>query len=349
MTGPVHWGSYDGEFLEKVMAVLVAQDHPSVIRRTPASGDGGIDLMIPDGGGYIVEQVKSFTGRMEASQRRQVEASWQTLNTKPRLDKPITVYRLVVPIDPTPDEQTWFEKLTVGASFPCEWRGEPHWHSLASRHPRVLDYYFNGGRDRIATRTKALLAATADPMQPLTPVSVGVSLDIMRGALDRDDPHYRYEFTTSVTPPTPADVAGCALAHTRQMTDGGFLTIRVVPKHAYALEDAPIGGTLRVEITDPVQADQFRQAYEGFSKFGRALDLPEGSLWATLNAPGGLGGTIEGGGGKIMPAVATDPPKRWRIAVFDNADTKLAEVLLVTTSHTIGPLGGAELKMADPA
>jgi hypothetical protein len=59
--GPVHWGSYPGEYVELAMAVLVAQDHPDTLRRTPASGDGGIDLMVPDAEGYEVRQVKRFT------------------------------------------------------------------------------------------------------------------------------------------------------------------------------------------------------------------------------------------------------------------------------------------------
>lgn len=45
--GPVDWGAYPGEMLELPMAVLIAQDHPDTIRRVPASGDGGIDLMVP--------------------------------------------------------------------------------------------------------------------------------------------------------------------------------------------------------------------------------------------------------------------------------------------------------------
>jgi hypothetical protein len=56
MLGPVRWGSYPGEYLELAMAVLLAQDHPETLRRTPASGDGGIDLMVPDGEGYEVRQ-----------------------------------------------------------------------------------------------------------------------------------------------------------------------------------------------------------------------------------------------------------------------------------------------------
>ena len=39
--GPVSWGAYTGEFLEIVMAVLLAEEQPDLIRRTPASGDGG--------------------------------------------------------------------------------------------------------------------------------------------------------------------------------------------------------------------------------------------------------------------------------------------------------------------
>src|SRR5947208_3167323 len=70
-SGIIHWGGYGGDHLELVMAVLVAQDHPNVMRRVPASGDGGIDLMIPMGDGYIVEQIKGLTGRVDADAKKQ--------------------------------------------------------------------------------------------------------------------------------------------------------------------------------------------------------------------------------------------------------------------------------------
>jgi hypothetical protein len=352
--GVVDWGAYGGEFLEKVMAVLVAQDHPNTIRRTPASGDGGIDLMIPAEDGFIVEQVKSFTDRVGGSEQAQIKKSWATLIKDPRLPaskKRIIEYHLVVPVNPTPGEQAWFDELTAGATynahdFNAYWRGETHWNSLAARHMHVIDYYFNGGRDRIEKRAHALVSAAADPTRPLTPIDVAASLELLRSRLSKDDPHYRYEFRTDAIPPTKETVGPCALMRTQGMSDGGFLTIVVVPKHHYSVEDEPINGSLRVEIADPALAASFRDAFDGFMQFGRALDLPDGMVWASLNAPGGLGGTFEAGGGRIGPALVANPPSRWRLAVADDMDNPIAEVRIDTTSVTRGVLGGVELTAA---
>ena len=59
-SGPIYWPSYPGEMLEAVMAVLVAQDRPDVLRRTPSSGDGGVDLVIPSATGYQSQQMRGF-------------------------------------------------------------------------------------------------------------------------------------------------------------------------------------------------------------------------------------------------------------------------------------------------
>ena len=69
MTGPIHWESYGGDFLERLLAALMSQKHPDTIRRTPASGDGGVDLLVPVDGGYEVTQVKGFAGRLNSSRK----------------------------------------------------------------------------------------------------------------------------------------------------------------------------------------------------------------------------------------------------------------------------------------
>jgi hypothetical protein len=347
--GPIHWGSYGGEFLETVMAVLVAQDCPDTLRRTPARGDGGVDLMIPEDGGYVVYQVKSFTGRLGGPQRRQVQKSWEIFREDPRLNRPVRAWYLVAPIDLTDSEHAWFEELTAGAPFPTGWRGEVYWNKLAADHPQVIDYYMTGGRDRIAQRSHALMAGTADPTRPLTAADVAASLEIMRTALSREDPHYSYEFVTSAAPLVPESLPRCVLSETRKLSDGGFLTICVVPKHRYSDRDAPIKGSLEIQIADPAAAVEFQKAFDGFSKFGRALDIPEGSLSASLEAPGGLGGSMEGGSGRIGPMLVSNPPKRWRVVVIHPKDGVAAAVPMHTESLTGGHLGGAELSVHDPS
>lgn len=341
--GPVHWGSYSGDFLERLMAVLVAQDEPDVIRRTPASGDGGIDLLVPNDAGYSVAQVKGFTGRLGSSQRRQISKSWASVATRPRLGRPITRYDLVVPLDPTPDEQAWFEELTDGSDYPVHFRGQPHWDSLAAKHPHVIDYMIGGGRDRIRERAKVLLSATADSSQPIGPQDVAVSLDLLRSRLNLEDPHFRYEFATSAQPPDSDLGADCVLAETRQMTDGGFLSILVFKKHQYSLDDEPIVGSLTVRIENPSEARAFNEALQGFTELGRAVDVPDGALFVDLELPGGLRTEVIGGSGRIGPALVESPPATWRVAVRDPNGRQIDELSLTTTTLTRGQAGGAEL------
>ena len=182
--GPVAWGAHSGEVLERVMAVLLAQEHPNVIQRTPSSGDGGVDVCIPVQGGFDVHQIKRFAFRIGANERRQIKDSWETLRADARLGRPIVSYQLVVPVDPTSDEQAWFEQLTHGAPFPCEWRGAVYWDSMAAKYPYVIDYYLRDGRARVEARADALLSRFRAG-EPLHPHDVVVSLDQLRTAVNR--------------------------------------------------------------------------------------------------------------------------------------------------------------------
>lgn len=347
MLGPVHWGSYPGEYLELAMAVLVAQDHPQTLRRTPASGDGGIDLMIPDGDGYEVRQVKRFTGRLGSSEKGQITNSWETFCDDPRLSKPVSAYRVVAPTDLTPDEQQWFDDLVADAPWPVAWLGEVHWHDRASRHPHVIDYFFGGGRDRIGKRSRALQAMVLDPTRALTVEDAAGAIATIQAALNNEDPHYLYEISISVTQPPRDDATGAVLQHTRQLDDGTYLTVRVIAKHRYSLQDSPIHGTLTISVPDAAKLPDLRQKIQAFENFGRVLDLPEG-VSIDIVAPGGLGGSFVDGGAWIGPAQAQSLPP-FRLCAVSPAGEALAELLVEVPPgrHTVGPAGGAEAHFAD--
>ena len=115
------------------------------------------------------------------------------------------------------------DTLVENALWPATWWGETHWHDLASRHPQVIDYFFGGGRDRVAQRSRALQLAILDPTQPLMSMDVAASLSVMMAALNRDDPHYRYDLMTSPTPPTARSHLIAAMAQTQQLADGGYV------------------------------------------------------------------------------------------------------------------------------
>jgi len=333
--------------LEKVMAVLVAQDSAGCIRRTPSAGDGGVDILIPDGAGWHVRQVKGFTSRMTPARRKKVETSFEQVIDDPRLNRSVTSWSLTVPIDPTSGEQEWFETLAGAAPFPCRWDGEVFWHTMAARHPHVIDYYLRDGRSRVESRAQMLLQTSSAIAGPLSANDVAGHMELLRASLNRDDPHYKYEFVTGPAAhqknPVPEQ---CVLAVTTLVEDSALM-IQVFPKHQYSLEDAPIGGTMDITIFNPEQGIDIREQFETFRTFGTAIDLPEGSLDGKFVAPGGLGGEVRGGAGRIGPNLVSDPPPRTRIRLVHPDDGPTVELGLITQSVTRGELGGIQIDAED--
>jgi hypothetical protein len=67
-----------------------------------SGGDGGKDCYFSDDDGTDVYELKSFTGRMTQTRRRQIKQSLaRAMEQAPRS------WTLVVPIDATPSEQAW--------------------------------------------------------------------------------------------------------------------------------------------------------------------------------------------------------------------------------------------------
>jgi hypothetical protein len=82
-------------------------------------GDGGRDLFeYTDNGELVVYETKSFTGRMNAGRRRQVERSLVSA-ARHQPDH----WDLLVPIDPNPVEQRWFDGLRGEFPFVRRWLG----------------------------------------------------------------------------------------------------------------------------------------------------------------------------------------------------------------------------------
>lgn len=345
--GIVHWGSIEAGQLERLMAVLLAQDHPNAMRREPSSGDGGVDIFIPTPDGYIVHQVKGFAGRIDKGRKRQITTSWESLCDDPRLDGPIIQYWLSCPVKPTSGEYDWFKKLTAGAEFPRDWLGEPYWDSMAAKHPHVIDYMLGGGVDRVLRRTHALLGVGTDGSTPITADDVAASLETMRNQLNSEDPHYQYAFAQWPTRPTDEQIGSCVMAEVRSLADGGYLSISVHAKHAYSLVDAPI--EVKFTITPPAGDPGFADAVNAHLEYGRELHIPDGALSGEMTGPIGLGGTIEiSGRGYIGPSLNVDAKeKRSRLVLLDTAGETVAEIGLETKSVTQGQAGGTELKATD--
>ena len=96
----------------------------------------------------------------------------------------------------------------------------------------------------------------------------------LRAAINRDDPHYRYEFSTSVTAPTVRQEPGLVMRRAVQLADGGWLSIDVFARYPQATEDAPIGGSMNIVIpgdTDQAGSSSLQADVQAFLDFGRGL------------------------------------------------------------------------------
>jgi hypothetical protein len=134
----------------------------------------------------------------------------------------------------------------------------------------------------------------AQPGTPLRAADVVGKLEDLRAAINRDDPHYRYEFSTSTTAPQVRQEPGLVMIRAVQLGDGGYLTTSVYARYPQATDDAPIGGSMRIIIprgaiqpgSRSLEAD-----LQAFLDFGRGLELPEGAVQdVVVNAPAGLSG-----------------------------------------------------------
>ena len=84
---------------EDMVGVLIGHLHPTSQKIDGSGGDGGRDVIVQTDAGMVIYELKSFTGRVDQSRRKQVKRSLTTATEQ----KPVE-WNLVVPIDPTPGE-----------------------------------------------------------------------------------------------------------------------------------------------------------------------------------------------------------------------------------------------------
>jgi hypothetical protein len=68
----------------------------------------------------------------------------------------VRTWKLVMPLDPTPENDDWFAELTQRAPFACVWCGLDYVDGLAAKYPDVVDYYLRDGKERLETAVAAL-------------------------------------------------------------------------------------------------------------------------------------------------------------------------------------------------
>lgn len=278
----------DPKAFEKGIAVLLSRIHPNVQRIDGAGGDGGRDAQFTSPEGLHVFEMKSFTGRMTDGRRAQVESS---LVRAARL-QPAT-WDLIVPIDPTPGELQWFERLRTQYPFKLEWRGATWIETRLTEQPQVRRFYFANAM----AETEELLRKLVPERGPIA--NTGEAMQRMRSMIDRLsdlEPHYQFKLTAG---------------------PGADSSVEMLPAYPGAVRDRPAG--FWVAFADTPEAQETARAWERAIAFGDPVDVPgEHIADLRMNGPAVLG----------LPSGQPGPGMRLRVSGHEVPADHTAQLLI---------------------
>jgi hypothetical protein len=270
----VNWNEIDHRTYEDMVAVLLSRLHPDSQRIDGTGGDGGRDVQFATPDGLHVFELKSFTGRVSKSRRPQITRS---LNRAKELE-PVE-WVLVVPIDPTPAEERWFNQIRNDVPFPLVWRGRTWLDAEMTTRPEIHRYFVEGAAAEVVRLLAELQAENAMPR------SVGdalARLQTLHDRLDELDPHYTYDLAVgrevASTRPHGA-ILSASIANAR---------VDVYPRYVGAERDRPI--TINVTFAFASEDSAYLQELIRSIDYGTPVSLP-GRVVAQfeLDAPLGLG------------------------------------------------------------
>ncbi|MGC4939397.1 hypothetical protein [Kribbella sp. DT2] len=342
----VEWTRLEPGQVEAVVAMLINREHPTSVRITPSRGDGGVDILDRgqgSTGGDVVYQVKSYTEGLIQRQKDNIEDSLTTLGTDERwAGLTVEEWRLVTPWDPSPEAENWLYDLGQAAGLTTVWHGLDHVEQLAAKYGDVIDYYLRGGQARIAAAQAEVLSLVGLERvnDQLTVEEVAQRIQQALGVLDHD-PHYRFEFRFGQGPfPAPSERPGLVMHSLRgdQAADR-WVTIDIIARCAASADVHPItiNGTINIE-----RGTSLAEQWEAFVTYGAPVTLPAGSFAGEVNAPAGLGGSLDGAVLRTGPAAHAelgDNPEMY-LEVLDPEGHVLASADMERVERSQGIGGG---------
>jgi hypothetical protein len=337
----VEWSRRTAEEVETVIGIMLCRANPAATRVRPSRGDRGVDIYVPQNGKWTVYQVKSFTGVLTSSRKRQITESWNSfLGLVEERSLEIDAWYLVRPENPTWEDESWLNRLTADAPFPCRWQGLDHCEALAADHQSVIDYYLFDGKQRLQDVLRDFLIAVGsiDTVADLTqPKAAYHGLESIHAAVNAHDPQYRYDFSVDAVVPgeLPAIVGspGLVAAVTRSGS-ARAVTFRIFARYKEATSDRPVPGRFTL-TAEPGSAEA--GAVRDFVEYGIPL-VHASAAGLEIDLPGGLGGSSDEGMVTIGPArLDASRGTELRLVVLDESgDVELAAVDLVMDPPTTG-------------
>jgi hypothetical protein len=320
----IRWDDVSQQMYDDMVSVLLSRLHPDSQRIDGRGGDGGRDVQFGSGDNLSIFQLKSFKGRMDPGRRAQVKKSLsRAAKSKP------AQWTLVVPIDPTPKELEWFEKLGSTVPFPITWRGQNWLDSEMAARPEIYRYFVEDARAEVV----ALLLQLNQEQAAITTVTDVVTRALgLHARLNEIDPHFRYDLTTG----RAAAGAMAPGAVFSALIDG--VRINVYERYHGALDDRPI--TVSLQLSFRAEDADLKDAFVHSMDFGTPVSIPPHVVQELrFEAPGGLGGSYAGALLEIAAAKPHDLEQQTMHAHIDDEERTLASLPFTLKVKTAGQKG----------
>ena len=314
----VQWPTLDPTTYERMVAVLINTLHPRSTRIDGVSGDGGRDVQLRSNGSLDVYQLKSQTDRIGKSQRQQIKDSLvKAAELRPGS------WTLIVPIDPSPPEEEWFEHLKTEYSFPLEWLGKTWLDRQMAERPHIPRYFLFSGADEAIQIMRDLRRDENELAEGIAHVVARVESWVQR--LSDLDPFWDFKVSRDAA---------------------GQYTISPSPKYVGADRDRPITVTLKSRFPKTDEGRAALTALQDAINFGRRTTVSQEFVEAIhIDAPAGMGGVHHGSltiSSSEQPAFKAD----LTLAVINAEGRTLASLPLTFKERTAG-MKGTELTGID--
>lgn len=258
---------------EDLVAVLISWLYPNAQRIDGSGGDGGRDVQVPTDEGLLIFELKSFTGRISGSGRK----AQITRSLARAAEHEPVAWRLIVPINPTPKELAWFERVTAQYPFECTWHDRTWLDSQLARRPAIVRYFLENYEAEVLRLLKELKDEEGDVGNALAATH---RARVIRQRLNDLDPYYEYALSigSGLSTRTPGAVFSVHVGTDR---------IDVIPRFATAVRDRPI--TVSLDLSFDASTATLREEFERSLDYGDPVDLPAAVVRrVSINAPGGL-------------------------------------------------------------
>jgi hypothetical protein len=308
---------------EDMVAVLISRLHPEVQRIDGSGGDGGRDVQLPAPTGLEIFELKSFTGRMTATRRRQTERSLK--NAAKHEPK---AWHLVVPINHNPTELEWFARATKKYSFECEWLGLDWLNGHMASHLELPRYYIEGSAEEIV---RALIELNKEQAHLAGGLPDAIDrITALTARINELDPHYMFMLSAS-----PVD----------------GVKVAVIPRYPGAEKDRPIRVSAAFNFPDTHEGRAAATALSETVAYGTPSDIAE-EFVASVAVEGIAGLDAAFGTARLVFGPAQDQAG----AVIPDISLRLSrengaiafQLPLKLTGRTVGIHGG-ELTLSDHA